>query len=144
MGFGNELAHQVVRIHDAYKQSALDVPDDFLEPIAAESMIDLLENVSRALRDEMTVVRITGTRGLGHVLGLVMSMFSQDTPVTVNGAVIFEGSRKAIAIDFGTRNGNGGVSQFELETRLKQGTQPFHSIRIEANPQMKPPAYSYT
>lgn len=144
LGFGNELAQQIVRLHDAYKQIGLDVPDDLLELMSVESMIDLLENISKALRDVTKLVRITGTYGLGQVLGLVMTMFPQDTLVTVNGLVILEGSRNAIMIDFGTRSKSGGVSQFALGTRVNGAAQPLQCIKIEINPQMDFPAYSYT
>ena len=114
LGFGNELAQQVMRLHDAYQHMGVNVPVDLLEDIAPDSMIDLLENISIALCDAKRLLRITGTRGLGHVLGLVMTMFPQDTLVTVNGAVILEGLRQAIIIDFGTSITSGTVSLFSL------------------------------
>lgn len=144
LGFGNELAQQVVRLHKAYQQLDLEIPDDVLETIATESMIDLLELVSIALRDEKKLVRITGTRGLGHILGLMMTMFPEDTLVTVNGAVICEGSRKAIVLDFGMRVESGNVAHYRLETRLPEATQPFKFITLEVNRDIIPPPYSFT
>ena len=98
--------------------------------MSADSMIGLLESISKALRDMTKLVRITGTHGLGQVLGLVMTMFPHDTLVTVNGLVIFEGSRKAIVIEFGTRSSVGDVSRITLETRVDEATRPLRSVKI--------------
>ncbi|KAG8533941.1 uncharacterized protein KY384_001682 [Bacidia gigantensis] len=143
LGFGNELAWQVVRLHNAYEQQGLGVPDNLLDLMSVESMIDLLENMSIALRDDTKLVRITGTYGLGQVLGLTLTMFPQDTLVTVNGIVIFEGSGKAIVLEFGTGTKNAGTSQCVLESR-SNGVTPLQSIQFGTGPELDFPAFTYT
>ena len=139
LGFGNQLAREVVKVYDVYKHLELDVPKDFLEPISAESMAELLANVSKALKDDSTLLRITGTCGLGHILGLVLMVFPQDTLVTINSIIIFEGTRRSIMIEFG----DCGPSQFTLETVLHGTSQNNIPFAIETNPQARVPPYSF-
>lgn len=133
LGFGNLLAKQVTKVHDAYRHMGLDVPVDFLQPMSSESMTELLESVSRALRDESKILRITGTYALGHILGLILMMFPQDTLVTINGFVLFEGTCKSILVEFEANGQNTAITQFQLETLLSK-SEVVCLLKLSPNP----------
>ncbi|MCJ1463375.1 hypothetical protein MMC07_001982 [Pseudocyphellaria aurata] len=131
LGFGNLLAKQVTKVHDAYKHMDLAVPDDFLHPMSPESMTELLGIVSRALQDETKIVRITGTYALGHILGIVLMMFPRDTLVTINGFVFFEGTHKSILIEFEANGQDAAITKFQLETLLPKSAELSLPFQIE-------------
>ena len=88
LGFGNLLAREVTKIHQVYEALGKPAPQDLLEPLDTESAIELLGSVSRALREDQKICRISGSRGMGHILGLVQGMFRRNTVVTVEGTII--------------------------------------------------------
>ena len=65
LGFGNLLARQVTNAYAVYDPPGRNMPAAFLESPTVGSMVSLLGSITRALKEENTVVRITGTRGLG-------------------------------------------------------------------------------
>ena len=137
LGFGNLLAKQVTNVYAVYDHLGLTVPEDFLEPITTGSMVGLLGSISQALREENTIVRISGTRGLGHVLGLIMMMFPQDSLVTIDGVVTFEGPRNSIIVEFSANATTSGISHFQLESLI-----PSHrKLPIEIEPRGPGPAF---
>lgn len=144
--FGNLLAKQVTKVHDAYRHMGLAVPADFLQPMSSESMTELLESVSRALRDESKILRITGTYALGHILGLILMMFPRDTLVTINGFVLFEGTCKSILVEFEANGQNTAITQFQLETLLSKSAELSLPIKIEPqyNQGPKRPHWSFS
>lgn len=101
LGFGNVLAHLVTKVHAAYEHFGKPVPCDFLDDISKEIVVELFYALTQAVREESTVVRITGSQGMGHILGFVMMMFPQDTLVTLENLIIYEGPTKSILIEFG-------------------------------------------
>ena len=131
LGFGNLLARQVTRIYGAYETLGLTLPEDFLDPITAESMTELLEGISRVLRESSLVMRITGTRGLGQVLGLIIMMFPEDTAVTVNGLIVFEGPRKSILLEIDTNCDTKGMSHFQVENLLAKSIDSIICMDME-------------
>lgn len=131
LGFGNLLAKQVTKVHDAYKHMGLAVPGDLLQPMSPESMTELLEILSRALQDETKIVRITGTYALGHILGIVLMMFPRDTLVTINGFVLFEGTHKSILIEFEANGQNTAITKFQLETLHSKSAELGLPFKIE-------------
>ncbi|OBT80141.1 hypothetical protein VF21_00596 [Pseudogymnoascus sp. 05NY08] len=106
LGFGNILASQVVRIYDAYQHFGKPVPDNFLEEISPDSMMELLHAISRAVREESIIVRITGSRSMGLILAIVTIMFPEDAFVTMENVIVFEGLRKSILVEFTESNGS--------------------------------------
>lgn len=131
LGFGNLLAKQVTKVHDAYKHMGLAVPGDFLQSMSPESMTELLESLSRALQDETKLIRITGTYAMGHILGLILMMFPRDTLVTINGFVLFEGTSKSILVEFEAGGQNTATTHFQLETVLSTSTDLSLPIKVE-------------
>lgn len=100
LGYGNILASQIEKIIDAYKHFGKPVPNNFLDQILPEDMSDLLHAITRAIREEPVVVRITGSRGMGHILVMVMIMFPEDAFVTMENVIVFQGLRKSILVEF--------------------------------------------
>ena len=88
LGFGNLLAREVVKIHQVYETLGRSLPTDLLETLDTESAIELLGSVSRALREDQKICRISGSRGMGHILGLVQALFRRNVIVTVEGTII--------------------------------------------------------
>ena len=88
LGFGNMLAREVTKIHQVYEALGKPAPCDLLEPLDLESVIELLESVSRALREDQKICRISGGRGMGHILGLLQALFRRNITVTVEGTII--------------------------------------------------------
>lgn len=118
LGFGNVLAQQVTRVHDAYKLLGKDMPWSFFDGMSVEAMTELLAYVSQALREGNRLVRISGSSGMAHILGITLMMFPQDTLVTVENLVICEGPRKSIIVEIA----NDTDLRYQVETRL--GTHP--------------------
>ena len=88
LGFGNLLAREVTKIHQVYEALGKPSPQDLLEPFDTESAMELLESVSRVLREDQKICRISGSRGMGHILGLLQALFRRNTTVTVEGTII--------------------------------------------------------
>ena len=88
LGFGNLLAREVTKIHQVYEALSKPAPQDLLKRVDPESAIELLESVSRALREDHKICRISGSRGMGHIVGLLQALFRRDTVVTVEGTII--------------------------------------------------------
>lgn len=126
LGFGNILASQVVMVYDAYKLFGKPLPRNFLDKIPLETMAELLPAISRAVREESIVARITGSRSMGHILAIVMIMFPEDTFVTLDNVVVFEGPRKSILVEF---TDSDGITNVALEWKLQiQSTVPILPI----------------
>jgi len=119
LGFLNLLAQQVTRVHDAYKQLGEAMPKAFFEDLSTELTAELLACISQALREEKTLVRITGSSGMAHILGITLMMFPQDTSVTVENIVISEGLRKSIVVDIGGDD----ACHFQLENIVGSSPQ---------------------
>jgi hypothetical protein len=119
LGFGNILARQVTKVHTAYEHLGKPVPRDFLDDVSKESAVELFHALSQAAREDSTVVRITGSQGMGHILGLIMMMFPQDAFVTLDNLIIHEGASKLILVEFG----DFGVStQIHVESKIRENS----------------------
>lgn len=126
LGFGNIVAAQVVRIYDAYKHFGKSVPDNFLDKIAPGDMAELLHAMTRAVREESIVVRIIGSRSMGHILAIVTIMFPEDAFVTMENMIVFEGLRKSVLVEF---TDSDGTTNVQLESKLQiQSTVPILPI----------------
>ena len=88
LGFGNLLAREVLKIHQVYEALGKPAPQDLLVPLDSESAIEIFGSVSRALREDQKICRISGSRGMGHILGLLQALFRCNTVVTVEGTII--------------------------------------------------------
>ena len=89
IGFGNLLAHEVMRIQETYAALGYSsAPSYLLEPLSIEVVTDMLESVSRALLHENQICRISGSHGMGHVVGMLQILFPRDTSLTIEGVVM--------------------------------------------------------
>ena len=104
LGWGNILAREVWRIYQAYEALGEGPPTGLLEQLNVEYVIELLVNVSRALCEEGKICRISGSWGMGHVLGLVQVLFPRSTIVTVEDTVLQSVENAVIRLEFHTQN----------------------------------------
>jgi hypothetical protein len=118
LGSGNLLAEQVSLIHDVYTQLQKPVPTDLLEVMSTESAVDLLYAVSRALREDGALVRISGTQAMGYIYSLVTMMFPHDCLVTVDNFVVFEGENRKVLVEFETASAE-HPTEIKIETILR-------------------------
>ncbi|KAL8789468.1 MAG: hypothetical protein Q9195_006793 [Heterodermia aff. obscurata] len=100
LGFGNRLASEVIKIHKAYAALDMAAPEHLLENLNAESVTELLVLISRALREDEMICRISGVRGMGHVLGLLQVLCPRSTTVTIEGTVIQDTPDRKIIVEF--------------------------------------------
>ena len=98
IGFGSHLALHTTRVGDVYFNSNLPIPRTLLSNLTIESMTEFLYFLHRALHEESTILYFTGCDGVEHVLALVMALCPEDTLVTVEDEVIFQGSRRSVII----------------------------------------------
>lgn len=116
LGFGNIIAAQVARIHDAYEHLGKSLSRNFLDKIAPRDMAELLYAMTRAVREESIVVRITGSRSMGHILAIVTIMFPEDAFVTMENVIVFAGLRKSILVEFMDSD---GITNVQVESKLQ-------------------------
>ena len=117
LGFGNLLAREVLKIHRVYEALGKPAPQDLLESLDTESAIDLLGSVSRALREDRKICRISGSRGMGHILGLLQALFRCNTFVTVEGTIIQDIEHCNIVCEIVQRD-HSELTRIYLETRI--------------------------
>lgn len=91
IAFGTILAKQVCRIHDAYSYMKLQVPHGISHFIHQTWMIGLLGQISRALKDARGFLRVRGIHGMGYIVALVTTLFSDQCIVTIENTIIHKG-----------------------------------------------------
>ena len=124
LGFGNFLAQQTMFYHKLLGAGGRWAPIGILEVVSSETMIDLLEHISKALREDKSVVRISGTYSVCYILATVMMMFPRDTLIRFNGTVVADGARKlpSIIVELEDEDSNDfhKTHNVDLEMRLEQ------------------------
>ena len=115
LGFGNLLAREVLKIHQVYEALGKPAPRDLLEPLDTDFAIELLRSVSRALREDQKICRISGSTGMGHILGLIQALFHRNTVVTVEGTIIQDIEHSNIVCEI-IRSDRSEPTQVHLET----------------------------
>ncbi|KAI1644371.1 uncharacterized protein F4817DRAFT_219801 [Daldinia loculata] len=102
LGFGQHHAVQLTRIREAYLNSGIEIPpstsESLLERLSIESMVELLDAVQQALRDETTIVHIEGFQGLGGIIALLTALCPDDILLLVENGILFKGPRQSIII----------------------------------------------
>ena len=89
LGYGNLLAKEAAKIYDIYNSLGRQTnPSDLLYGLAEESMVNLLVQISHALCQEDKICRITGYRGMGHIIGLMKALFCKNMTLVIEGVVI--------------------------------------------------------
>jgi hypothetical protein len=99
LGFGNIIAYQACRIHRTFAQLGKDMPSDLLHTFAPESVIDLFHAFSRSVREDGLNAIVKGTTSMGYIVALAVTLFPDDTFITVEGLIIHEGARRTICIE---------------------------------------------
>jgi hypothetical protein len=117
IGFGNHLASQVTRIRQTYFTAGLNVPPRLLEPQTAETTIEFLHCVSKALIEQHSMLYWEGCAGGAQLLSLVMALCPEDTTVAVENEIIHQGSRRSVMMSFVSA----AKSAFWMESTLYDG-----------------------
>ena len=130
LGWGNILAREIWKIYRAYEALGKDPPRGLLEQLNVEYVIELLVNVSRALCEEEKICRISGSWGMGHVLGLVQVLFPRSTMVTVESTVLQNVENLVIKLEFQTQNSD-DPTLIHLETRISGLFSTIELLKIE-------------
>lgn len=99
LGFGNFLAEQVVRLHNAYQALGISPPLDLLDCFTSQSAVELFLLISRGLREEESIVRIRGSSSMGHIIGVLLFLFPHDTVVTVEDVIVHEGEKQSLLVE---------------------------------------------
>ncbi|KAH6883568.1 hypothetical protein B0T10DRAFT_551311 [Thelonectria olida] len=115
-----------MRVHSAYESLGLAAPKDLLDTPAVESIVELFECLGR-LTEEGIVVRITGSNGTLHILGIALFLFPLDTIVTVESLIIHEGSGRRVIIELCADK----QTQVQLEKELNP--QPLFTLPIKSH-----------
>lgn len=137
LGFGNLLASEVTKIHKVYVALDLNAPEDLLEPLDVESTTELLIFISRALREEGKLCRVTGSHGMGHILGLVQALFPRVTALTVEGTVIQSIEDPKVRIEI-TSCSCCEPTRIHLETVISTATAIELPINVRVSAQVRP------
>ncbi len=120
LGFGTLLAEQIMRVCDVYKQLDMAVPTDLLNSFSLDAAVDLLQALTRAVREPDILVRIEGTSGMGYIIAIAMTMFMEDCLITIQGIVINSGTRQSILIELGNGTNLQRPSQICVEEILER------------------------
>ena len=127
LGFGNYMAQRVERIYQMYERLGRCAPTNLLNTVGVEAMSELLECISRSLREKQSVVRFFGTYSAGYILSVISMLFPHDTLVTLEGIVVEEGIRQPPSIIFELgHTSNGSVEMGRLEVYLEHS----HGLRL--------------
>lgn len=76
-----------------YEQSGIDIPNNLLDRFSLESAVDVLCSISTAIREKGVIVRIVGTSGMGYIIAYILTIFPEDSLITVEGMIINAGAR---------------------------------------------------
>ena len=144
IGFGNLLAQHFVKFDKIFKARHCHVPKPFVCQVSCESIIDLLCTVSQALKEEKNLVRVRGSYGMSQITWLVLTLFPQDTRVTVDGIITHEGLRKNILVDIRTLQDNFSVVTTHIETVVGSSIAPEIRIHLaDSNVPKCSPGYTW-
>lgn len=100
LGFGNFLAHETVKIYSVYTALGMTAPENLLrENLDVESVAYLLGLTSRALIEDNKICRVSGSRGMGYIVGLLLTLFPRTTMMTIEGTIIRNVENAAIKIE---------------------------------------------
>ena len=129
LAFGNELARLTTKFSETYKRLGSEIPGNLLDPISPDTMVELLENMSKALMKENNMLTISGTRSLCNILGLTLLMFPEDTLVTIDGHIFHEGLRRSILLSF--EKVERPESSFNIASHPSDFVAPLRFIKAE-------------
>jgi hypothetical protein len=57
-------------------------------------MVDLLAALSRAFCEEETLVRVSGSLGMGYIVAMAAILFPMDTKLIIGGFIVQESTKK--------------------------------------------------
>ncbi|KAI4125993.1 MAG: hypothetical protein LQ338_003975 [Usnochroma carphineum] len=131
MGYGNFLAEQVTTLRLTYLSSNLPAPTCLLDALTEQATMEILDAISRAQRETNVCARITGARGVGHIMALLRLLCANDVEIAVENTIIHSGGNRCIFLNVlaaSHLNHNCGCppTSVRLETVLKL----IHSVQL--------------
>ncbi|KAI9722213.1 MAG: hypothetical protein M1812_001685 [Candelaria pacifica] len=136
MGFTHHLAEVVTRVRQVYLSLDQQAPPDLVDAPVVDSMTEFLEILSLAGREEKTVARITGGRGIVLLASMALAICPNDVVLLVEGIIIQQGSRENVVIDIRNAKSHEDLGpSIQLETQLSKdtGIVPRKSIEIQGH-----------
>ncbi|KZF19561.1 hypothetical protein L228DRAFT_250590 [Xylona heveae TC161] len=119
LGFGNLIGEQIKKVSKIYELLSSPFPKNLVGILTSNAMVEVLQSISMALRYEGKVVRITGTHGMANIMSIIMMLFPDDSLITVEKMVIFEGRRNSIVLEILGGRHSLSPSKTSVETILR-------------------------
>ena len=99
VGFGNILAKETKRTLEVYEQLKRKVPADMFNRIDASGLSGVLVAISKALKEERTLCRISGSRSMSYVLAILQILFPRSLNITMEGFIVQDVQEPKIHIE---------------------------------------------
>lgn len=145
LGFGNLLARNIDRVHDAYEAMGQEMPPNFHDKPTRESMVDFLDSLSRVFLEEDQIFRMSGTQAMGPLVTMAMIMFPQDVLLIVDEVIIHEGKERLIIFELDSSNEHRQPSVIHVERAIPKSVLEISVIHDPDNKLMPVYcAYSWT
>ena len=88
VGFGNILAKETKRTLEVYDHLDREVPADMFSFIDTHGLSDVLVAISKALKEERSLCRISGSCGMSYMLTILQILFPKSLSITVEGFMV--------------------------------------------------------
>ena len=141
LGFTHLLADTVTRIRRVYLNLSKAAPAQLLEDTQNDYLLDFLNGLSHALREDHTVFRVTGSWAMGAIATLSLMICPEDTVLSVEQIILHQGIRQNIlieiaSIDVPSRLLSRGPDEFKttfILERLITGANELRSVQETPN-----------
>ena len=99
LGFGNILAKETKRTHEVYEKLNSGMPTNMFSRIDVHGLSDVLVAISKALKEERSLCRISGSCGMSYILTMLQILFPRSLRITVEGFMVQDVQEPKIHID---------------------------------------------
>ena len=110
----------------------MDAPTQLLAGTRNEYLVDFLDGLTHSLREDDTILRVTGIWDMGAIAALGLMICPEDTVVTVEKLIIHQGSRQNVLIEISEDSVNSPseffTTKFTLEKPLTGSHQKLSPI----------------
>ena len=139
LGFTHFLAETVTRIRQVYLNLSKPAPAQLLEDSENNYLLEFLNGLTHALREDHTILRVTGVWAMGTIATLSLMICPEDTLLSVEQIVLHRGSRQNVLIDI--TNSDASISNpdsttlqtFHTHFRLEKPINGANELRSVAN-----------
>ena len=117
VGFGNILAKESKRTHEVYEKLNREVPVDIFSRIDPHGLSEVLVAISKALKEERSLCRISGSGGMSYMLTVLQILLPRSLRITVEGFMLQDVQEPKIFVEIYT-TGTTEPLRYRLETSL--------------------------